>query len=70
MREGSDAPDEGEGSKGDDLEGFRKEVMEKGVDGVDEETLEGWREGIAGKEDGKGAGAREKGEEGEKAVDA
>ncbi|MCL4355224.1 MAG: hypothetical protein M1311_01320, partial [Thaumarchaeota archaeon] len=41
-----------------------------GVDGVDEETLEGWREGIAGKEDGKGAGAREKGEEGEKAVDA
>jgi hypothetical protein len=70
VREGSDAPDEGEGSKGDDLEGFRKEVMEKGVDGVDEETLEGWREGIAGKEDGKGAGAREKGEEGEKAVDA
>lgn len=66
MREGSEAPEDGEGSK-DDLEGFRKEVMEKGVDGVDEETLEEWREGIADKEDEEGAGPREGSEEGEEA---
>ena len=70
MREGSDAPDEGEGPKGDDLEGFRKEVMEKGVDGVDEESLEEWREGMADKDDEKGVGPREAGEEGEKEGDA
>lgn len=70
MREGSDAPDEGEGSKGDDLEGFRKEVMEKGVDGVDEETLEERRDGIADKEDAQSPGPREAGEEGEKSGDA
>ena len=70
MREGSDAPDEGEGPKGDDLEGFRKEVMEKGVDGVDEESLEEWREGMADKDDEKGVGPREAGEEREKEGDA
>ena len=49
-REGSEAPEDGDGSKDEGLEEFRQEIQERGVEG-DEETLEEWRDGLANKDD-------------------
>lgn len=64
MREGSEAPEEGEGTKDDDLEAFRQEVSERGVEGVDGETLDELREGLAHREEQR-ARTREAEDEGE-----
>ncbi len=58
MREGSETPEEGEGAKEDSLETFRREVSEKGAEGVDGETLEEWRKGLADMDDGQESGGQ------------